>query len=229
MEEVARSSSLTVIRVDVKIQNTSKSRVYILSSWYNILGSQITRSPNVSDNTYIVNAANRLSSPADSQKTLSDPRFSCVTGEQVVYSGQLLEDHWSFDVAESTDRNFLVYVPNDLYDQIDGIFNLYFSRSTGPFAPPQWDFTLDRQLNSKIILKSGAVLDLRGNPSQDKVAQDAGVGFTDDTYELSMWPAARPAGPATGGGAVSAGQAVADAKSLVPCPATAPTTGKAAS
>jgi hypothetical protein len=107
LKEVGRLEDMRLFTAEVKVRNTSNTKVRALTSLYKVEA--------LSNKQLVKDEANFFSefNPAERNRALS--RLRDESREDVIQFGKLMDDNWYFEPGEEYITQFLIYAPNDGY------------------------------------------------------------------------------------------------------------------
>jgi hypothetical protein len=189
MEKIGTRSSITAIRVKVDIHNTSKRKVYVLSSWYHIAGSRIDTYDlaNVDFSGALKNNMN------DQNSTRRNPRYFYDKDFMIVEAGKVLDNGWWFEADEKFSKSFIVFLPENKYDLIRLTADVNVAKNIDPFVD-RWEINEDCSVYPVTYLKlEGFENDTSRVKRYDPLAKHKDIQskyhlvHTNTASELSLW------------------------------------------
>jgi hypothetical protein len=189
MEKIGSRDSITAIRVKVDIHNTSKRKVYVLSSWYHIAGSRIDTYDlaNVDFSGALKNNMN------DQNITRRTPRYFYDKDFTIVEAGKLLDNGWWFEADEEFSKSFIVFLPENKYDLIKLRADVNVAKHIEPFVD-RWEVNEDCSVYPVTYLKlEGFESDTSRVERYDPLAKHKDIQsrhhlvHTNTASELSLW------------------------------------------
>lgn len=189
MQKIGTKNSMTAIRVNVNINNTSHRKVYALSSWYHVAGSKIEGYS--LDDTTFADAIEAKMNGKDGGGRI--PRYFYDKDFEVIEAGALLDKGWWFEAGEEVSKSFVIFVPEGEYDLLRFWADIDVAKNTEPFVE-KWEVKKGVLLNPLIYLKldgfeeDSARVELYYPLGKHKELQEKYSLVHTKTYsELSLW------------------------------------------
>lgn len=200
LEKVGENASLIAIKGRVHAKNTSKTRVWIVASWYNAYGMRISPTE-MNDAQFTRYVTGHITEP----ETMF-PRHFEVTQFTTVLARRFMDEFW-FDPDDDWGEEFQFYVPRGRYDQVTLGVDLDIAKDNrltgakwrvGPNpaikddqtpAGVLWAQACEKPNESEKDLSNCELLDIDKHPEHKKFQEKYALSHTSSRSELSLMEA----------------------------------------
>lgn len=123
MQDVGVTGGLIVVTADVTLKNATNTRVQVISSLVTVTRSAVSTSRDATDRTFEDASGRALQTTAEALTPYSlAVRYARNSAEEVVETGRVVPDGWSFEPGEEYSGRFTSYVPNNSASSVVHLF-----------------------------------------------------------------------------------------------------------
>ena len=199
LQEVGRQNGFRALQASITMHNASKTRVYALASWFNVVGSRIAadRMTDRDYHDYVRGNAPRLADAPGAVTSLPRDWHEAAEQSRLINCGKFLHGSYWFEPDEDYTTHFLVYVPDaPRYDQVRLEADTTITKDkdqarTSLQADPSGALAAQVQIRAPGSDR-WTTLDPSIDLSTKKQAVRYSVSEADCEYELSLWGSAPP-------------------------------------
>jgi hypothetical protein len=186
LEEVGRKTSpgagavtMIAVKAAVNAQNTSKTRVTVVSAFYNVRGSSVApgrdeyrspwprlppldgsqAAPGRDEYSEYVEKELGLAAKYKGDRDTIVSRYDIPTGIEVIHSSNLMQGGWALDPGEQYSRSTIFYVPEGAYDFLNIKFDVHVAKDPQykEVIENRWRAEEDGELHNVFFLRRGGL------------------------------------------------------------------------